>query len=187
MRPPKVETETLLARLMDVLKSKGYEGASLNDLAKASGLQKASLYHRFPGGKKEIVLAVLAYADEWMDQHVIGIMNDRLKNPKIRLKEALENTREFYEDGEAICIIRALGLGSGMEIFGQQLRSVVEKWIGSFVAVALDSGFDPINADKIAMNALIKIQGSLVVAKALDSQKPFLEAMKEIEKDFSIK
>jgi len=54
MRPQKVNNTELVKGLLNVFRSKGYDGASLNDLAVASGLQKASLYHRFPNGKKEI-------------------------------------------------------------------------------------------------------------------------------------
>jgi Bacterial regulatory proteins, tetR family len=36
----------------------GFEGVSVKHLADATGLEKASLYYRCPGGKDEIVMAV---------------------------------------------------------------------------------------------------------------------------------
>ena len=54
MRPQKTLDEDVLAGLTEVFQSKGYEAASLQDLARATGLKKASLYHRFPGGKKQM-------------------------------------------------------------------------------------------------------------------------------------
>jgi len=56
MRPKKVLDETILKGLAEVFRSKGYEGASLKDLSEATGLKKASLYHRFPNGKSEMAL-----------------------------------------------------------------------------------------------------------------------------------
>ena len=56
MRPQKTLDEDVLAGLTEVFQSKGYEAASLQDLARATGLKKASLYHRFPGGKKQMAL-----------------------------------------------------------------------------------------------------------------------------------
>ena len=70
MRPQKVEDQALLLGLMAVLSAKGYDGASLNELAESSGLQKASLYHRFPAGKKEITSAVLNYVNEWVKKNI---------------------------------------------------------------------------------------------------------------------
>ncbi len=184
MRPPKIETEVLLDRLMDVLKSKGYEGASLNDLANACGLQKASLYHRFPGGKKDIVLAVLEHADKWLDKHVFQILKDSAKDPHDRLKKALRNTKAFYDEGEAVCIIRAMGLGTGIEIFGEELKGAIHKWLESLTTIGVDAGMKPGKAKQVAMKALVNIQGSLVVAKATESTTPFLSALKEIEETY---
>ena len=45
----KVNEDELLDRLTDVFRTYGYEGASLSKISEATGLQRASLYHRFPG------------------------------------------------------------------------------------------------------------------------------------------
>lgn len=49
---------------MSVIRSKGYDCSSLNDLVNSKGLQKASLYYGFPKGEKEITSVVLKYVDE---------------------------------------------------------------------------------------------------------------------------
>ncbi len=54
----KVTEEELLDRLTSVFRTHGFEGASLSLISKATGLQRASLYHRFPGGKEEMAKAV---------------------------------------------------------------------------------------------------------------------------------
>ena len=59
MASPKVHDEKLIERLTSVFRIYGYEGASLSRIAEATGLQRASLYHRFPGGKEEMAEAVL--------------------------------------------------------------------------------------------------------------------------------
>ena len=182
MRPQKIETAALLERLMQVLKSKGYEGASLNDLASASGLKKASLYHRFPGGKKDIVMAVLVHADQWLNENVFAVLQNSAKDPSDRLKEALLNTKSFYNDGDAVCIIRALSLETGLQIFGSTLKVSVEKWLASLEKVGLDMGMSEEAAKHKALQSLILIQGSLVVAKATASKAPFLSSIEDIEK-----
>ena len=52
-RTAKVSDQELMERLAKVFRNYGYEGASMTVLAKVTGLQKASLYHRFPGGKQD--------------------------------------------------------------------------------------------------------------------------------------
>ena len=76
--------------LMEVIRAKGFEGASMNDLAEATGLKKASLYHRFPGGKQEITEAVLAYTQSWGRTHISGVLTDSTQAPEARLTKVIE-------------------------------------------------------------------------------------------------
>ena len=50
MPTTKVTDNQLLDKLTEVFRLYGYEGASLSRISKVTGLQRASLYHRFPGG-----------------------------------------------------------------------------------------------------------------------------------------
>ena len=184
MRPQKVEKEELLGRLMTVIRAKGYDGASLNDLAEASGLKKASLYHRYPGGKKDIAVSVMQYADEWAKAHVFDILQDSSKKPKTRIRTAVQNIRALYEDGEAICIIRALTTENGLSLFGDELKDTVQDWLIHFSQFGQEVGLSKKAAEELSMNTVIGIQGSLVVAKALRSKEPFLNAMQEIENNY---
>lgn len=51
--------DALLEQLVVVFRERGYEGATLVQLAAATGLGKASLYHHFPGGKAEMAAVLL--------------------------------------------------------------------------------------------------------------------------------
>ncbi|APO79009.1 TetR family transcriptional regulator protein (plasmid) [Rhizobium etli 8C-3] len=54
----KVMRETIVSTARELFRSRGYAGASMNDLADAVGLKKSSLYVRFPN-KEALVPAVL--------------------------------------------------------------------------------------------------------------------------------
>ncbi len=54
MRPRKIEDEELYGALLATFRLKGYDGTSMHNLEIASGLKKASLYHRYPNGTKEM-------------------------------------------------------------------------------------------------------------------------------------
>jgi len=173
MRPQKVEDNVLLAGLMSVLRSKGYEGASLNDLAASSGLQKASLYHRFPGGKKEITAAVLGFVNQWVEKQVYEPLTNEKLAPAKRLTRTLANIDELYASGEECCIFRALSMDTGMELFGPQIKASMQLWIDGFTALGLAFGFSKKQSTDKALQVLINIQGSLVVCKGLDSLAVF--------------
>ncbi|MBL6445998.1 TetR/AcrR family transcriptional regulator [Fulvivirga sp. 29W222] len=181
VRPQKIDDQTLLAGLKDVLSAKGYEGASLNELASSSGLQKASLYHRFPGGKKDIVLAVLNFVGEWIDTNIVNVLRDKHIKPEERLRYALSKIDELYNGGKSTCILRALSMDSGMDLFNAELNGAATKWIDSFHAFGRDLGMSEESAQHAAVTVLTKIQGSLVVSKMLDDPQVFKTAIKEIE------
>ena len=62
---PLLNDDALLDGLLGVFRRYGYEGASLTRISAATGLKRSSLYYRFPGGKPEMVGAVLARANAW--------------------------------------------------------------------------------------------------------------------------
>jgi AcrR family transcriptional regulator len=117
MRPQKVTNQNLIEGLMSVIQSKGYNGSSLNDLANSTGLQKASLYHRFPKGKKEITSAVLTYVEQWVDINIVELLSDMGQKPNERLKIVIENIDNLYDGGEKICVLRALTMDNNFKSF----------------------------------------------------------------------
>lgn len=181
MRPQKVQDEELLNGMMSVLRDKGYDGVSLNDLSKAAGLQKASLYHRFPGGKKEIGQALLAYIDLWLESNVLGVIADETKSPENRLLMVLKNVREIYEDGNKACLMKAVSGQIGLNLFGDELKTSMSKWIKGFTDLALAFGFDKQRAKKLGHQVLINIQGALIVSKGMDSNEFFLTSLENIK------
>src|ERR1700674_3382424 len=72
MRPAKVTDERLYEDLAGVFRRKGYDGASYSDIMEATGLVKASLYHRFPDGKEQMVNAILSRVDKEFVDYVLA-------------------------------------------------------------------------------------------------------------------
>ena len=70
--PERMPDEQLLGALSEVFRAHGYEGATLAKVSEATGLQKSSLYHRFPGGKEQMAKAVLDAAAARVAGHVLA-------------------------------------------------------------------------------------------------------------------
>lgn len=170
---------------MTVLRSKGFDGASINDMAEATGLKKASLYHRFPGGKKEIAEAVLKYVSDWNNKNIAQVLQSEEGTPKSRLDKGLLSIKNLYNNGDSICILRALTMENSADLFGVQIEQGFELWIESFTKLGVDFGFSKAKARKVAMEVIIKIQGSLVVSKGMKNQSPFQQAIKSIKETYT--
>ncbi len=182
MRPQKIDDEKLMAALTQVFRAKGYEGASLNDIAKACGLQKASLYHRFPGGKKEMVSEVLAHVAEWVKVNILDVLTNTSALPNDRLEAALQNIQEFYNYGQNSCLLRMLSMEPSLNLFEEKLQRGMKNWLAAFTDLGISFGSTEEEAKLKALEVLISIQGSLVVCKTLDSTEPFLSTIERIRK-----
>jgi len=185
MRPQKIDNQTLLSGLMTVLSSKGYDGASLNDLASSSGLQKASLYHRFPGGKKDIALAVLNYVGDWIEKNIVKALEDDSIAPIERLHMALEKIDDLYNGGKSTCILRALSMDNGMSLYSMELKEAAQNWVDSFYQLGKAFGMSEDRAYQTALKVLINVQGSLVVCKMMKDNQIFKNSLVDIKKLYS--
>ena len=54
----------MIEQAVILLARKGPQGASFNEVLQASGAPRGSLYHHFPGGKDELVLAAMDAAGQ---------------------------------------------------------------------------------------------------------------------------
>jgi AcrR family transcriptional regulator len=76
-KAPKV-TETTKKRLSQIYVvaaklfcDKGFDATSMSDIANAVGMTKAGIYHFVPGGKKDLLFAVMNYGMDRLDAQVI--------------------------------------------------------------------------------------------------------------------
>ncbi len=184
MRPQKILDKDLILGLTQTFRTKGYEGASVNKIAEITGLKKASLYHRFPGGKKEMAECVLNYMREWGEMNIISVLIDEKVNPEQRLIDGLLNIKSLYNEGKDNCVFRALSMQSGLELFEKQIKKGMQLWIHAFTKIGEDFGLPNTKAKAIATNVLIEIQGSLIVSKGLNDNSVFDTTLNNIKKHY---
>ena len=175
MRPAKITEEKLFEQLMEIFRRKGYDGTSYADLMKATGLVKASLYHRFPGGKEEMVNALLEEVDRQFAKHVLAPAYEE-GDPAGRARLIARRLREFYQDGKRSCFLDVLSLGENRSTLNHARKSM-ESWLESFARIGRDAGLQPKMARKRAEEAVASVEGGLVVARVLGNRRPFLRVL----------
>lgn len=187
MRPQKVNDEELMEKMLPLVRKRGYVGTSLNELAAVTGLKKASLYHRFPGGKEEIIHAMLRNVSAWVKENIIEVLKEENNRPEKRLKAAIKNIATFYDNGKSPCLLRSLSMETGEDLFVKELNAGMERWIEAFMKLGSDLGLPENEARDRATETLVLIQGSLVVSQTLKNTQPFKQALVKIEKMYTLK
>jgi AcrR family transcriptional regulator len=180
MPTTKVEPDHIIDRLMEVFRTVGYDGATLSRLSKATGLQRASLYHRFPGGKKAMAEAVLAHARAWLDRHVLSPLTGS-GTPHARLQKMANALGTFYMQGGTSCLLDSLSFGEGNAIFRDPIRAAFAHWIETLAALVAEStGCSTAEAHRRAEDAVLSIQGALVLARGTGDPQPFQRVLKRL-------
>jgi TetR/AcrR family transcriptional regulator, lmrAB and yxaGH operons repressor len=174
-----ISDQDFLDIALDLFRTYGFEGVSIKRLADAAGLEKASLYHRYPGGKDEIVMAVATEAAGWFQKNVF----DPLAGPgpaKRRILQVSENLRSFYANGTKACICDVLSIPGASEELRAALRVTTEAWITAFAGICRESGLSPSAARSRAEEAILRIEGALVLSRVLGDNASFERVLKQL-------
>ena len=139
MPPALLSRDEVIDKLMLVVRRAGYDGASLAELSKATGLGKSSLYHYFPNGKDDMVRAVLDHLETQLRDSIFTPL--RGPGPARRRVEAMVKTiDEYYRGGRESCLIGNLVLGTSRTRFRPQLKAIVDEWIEALTGALVDGG-----------------------------------------------
>lgn len=169
----KIEDEALMEHLGAAFKDVGFEGASLAMLSEAAGLTKSSLYHRFPEGKNQIALEVLYRTRRYLDAEVFPVLlGDAL--PQARVKAFTASLNTIYASGADSCLLNMLAPPRGQpKGCGQEIASIFHQFLKAVASVSRAAGCPAAEARHRAEQALVEIQGALVLARGIGDPAVF--------------
>lgn len=150
---------------------KGYDGMSLADLARETGLQKASLYYRFPDGKESMARAALASVAEIFAESLFA----RLANlaDADLLRELEKRLRRYYVDGRLGCLLGAFAVPATAERFRPEMQTLLERFQSGLMAVVMRLGLGKREARRRAEDFIVDLEGSLILASISQDTRAF--------------
>ncbi|MEU5701626.1 TetR/AcrR family transcriptional regulator [Streptomyces aurantiacus] len=177
-RTASVDDELIHARLAAVFRASGYAGASLSDLSRAVGLQRASLYHRFPDGKPAMAAAVLTS----METQFGDILQPLASEPDVAegVAEMARRMALVYKDGLMACVLDTMTLSGAPQGIRDQATRLARTWLQAMSDAAARAGASEQDAQRRARAALVRIEGALVVARVLDDSSVFEQVLGEL-------
>lgn len=158
--------------LAEAFREYGYEGASLAVLSKATGLGKGSLYNFFPGGKEEMMAAVLADVDEWFATTMFAPLA-QTGDPAGAVTTMFDAAMVYFRSGRRVCLVGALGLDAAGEAFASTISSYFGRWIAALAQCLESADVPAASARPLAEEAVSAIQGAIVLARALGEEATF--------------
>lgn len=170
----------ILPLLAEVFRAHGYEGTTLALLTGATGLGKGSLYHFFPGGKEQMALEVLAEIDTWFEVNVFVPLL-KSSDPNRAIAEMLVSVEAYFRAGKRMCLVGVVAVGASRDFFAEQVHDYFKRWGDALASALRRAGKTPAEAKRKSEDALLVIQGALVLARALDDPKIFTRALADLK------
>lgn len=171
--------DTYIPFLLQLFRQYGYDGATLSKISEATGLGKASLYHHFPGGKDEMVNAVLSYLEQWLEQNILQDLRSD-GDALTRFQRMCDHISDLYEGGQQPCLFAILLMGSARDVFHPKLQTLLHTWVDAITVVLIKAGLDETQAKQRGEDAVIAVQGSLVLSHGLNDFVPFQRVIKQL-------
>lgn len=170
--------EVLLQPLADVFGDRGYHGATLTELAAATGLSKASLYHHFPGGKSEMAGALIRRAVAHLNNLAYRHLG-RSETQASRIAAFVDGFARYTEQGEKPCLLMALSREAD---FADDIHAQTQEWLAQLARAYLVEGVSEKAATRRARQLLASLYGALALSQLLGDPKPFRQAIKRLSK-----
>ena len=164
--------QTMIERTAVLLAKKGLQGASFSEILEASGAPRGSLYHHFPGGKDELVLAALEHAAN----QALGVL-DRLAGKPAR--EVAEGFLSLWRsvlarsDFSAGCAVVAVTVAAESEDLRAQAAEILCNWREKLATLFAAGGIPKKKARSLAASLVAACEGGVILARAERSFEPF--------------
>lgn len=123
--------------------------------------------------------AVLTRADEWLITHALGPLQGPGKPPE-RVRTMARALSEFYGAGQHSCLLDAFSLGGENTALRKHVSASMTAWIAALAELVREVGVPAAEAHHRAQDAVARIQGTLVLSRAIGDASPFRRTLREL-------
>lgn len=155
--------EDILSAAAQMFREKGYNAASMQDIADAVGLQKASLYHHI-SGKQEILLAILDHALDLLNADMEQVVRKDLPAER-KLGEAMRAyTHRLTADADlaAVLLLEHRSLKPALRKKHIVRRDKFEAYWRQIIAEGVEQGVFRLVDPEIIGFALLGVQNWMI-------------------------
>lgn len=179
---PKIvaERSDVIPALAEIFREHGFEGASISIITKKTGLGKGSLYHFFPGGKEDMATAVLRDIDEWFADQVFQPLRT-VDNAHSAIIGMFASIIAYFRSGRRVCLVGVFALDNARDRFSKLVRDYFAEWRAALASALRSGGCPKREAIALSEEAVIAVQGALILARALDEPAVFERALNRVQ------
>jgi TetR/AcrR family transcriptional regulator, lmrAB and yxaGH operons repressor len=168
-----VEVDQVLSRMF---RQRGFDGLSLSDFERETGMAKASLYYRFPEGKNSMARAVLLGVADEFERGLFAQLPTL--PPHEALQHFVEGLLAYYENGKLGCLLGAFAVPGTAARFRPELQNLLQGFMHALTSILTRAGQPKAQAQQRAEDFVADLQGSLVLATVSGEPRVFARRLK---------
>lgn len=162
----------MIERTAVLLAKKGLQGTSFSEVLEVSGAPRGSLYHHFPGGKDELVLAAVRFAGD----QALAALNRASGAPAggvARTFAALWRAVLSMSGFAAGCAVVAVTVAADSPALLDSAAAVFRDWRVRLGALLAQGGIPEDRAPALAAGLISGFEGAVILSRAERSFEPF--------------
>src|SRR5271155_1482951 len=154
--------QRMIEKAVVLLARNGLKRASFSEVLEASGAPRGSLYHHFPGGKRELVLAAMNEASRRALAALEALRGQRAD----KVAEAFTSiwasvlTRSRLEAG---CAVVAVTLASDLPVLRERAGQIFKAWRELLSRMLLEGGVQRERSDGLAAGLIAACEGAVAI------------------------
>ena len=171
-----MDTKSLIIEIAtDLFQQKGYKSVGLNEILKACNISKGSLYHHFPNGKEELLIACLQSLEEVITEDIENIFN-RSANTEEAAKVMIEKLIVNFETEGTITGYTFSSIVSEMASLNDPVReacaALYQKIHDIYYSKLAEDGFSKERAHSLALMMTASVEGAMLLCLTQKSADP---------------
>lgn len=168
--------ERMVVGATKLLASKGLQATSFSEVIELTETPRGSIYHHFPGGKDELVLAALDEAERRMLDALTAAGTTSAESV---LEAAVGVWRDLLSVSEVTtgCAAAAVTVATDNEALLDAAGRVFETWTERLTDLFTAGGLTEDAARGFAATVLATVEGAVVIARAKRSLEAYDEAV----------
>ena len=156
-----------------VLARRGLHASAFSEVLAVTGASRGSIYHHFPGGKAELIEAVLDDYGSDTDDALQALHGQPLM-AVVRGALALWRERLINDDCESSCPVAAVTVAADSTRLESECRAIFDQWTATLAGALASGGLKGAGqARALATLMMAAIQGGTVLARAQGGIEPY--------------
>ncbi len=155
-----------------LLAERGLQATSFSTVLAATGAPRGSIYHHFPGGKDELIIAAIGATEE----HVVGLLSfpagttvDEVVDSFLTAWRALLTVADFHVG----CALVAVSVAADSDAVRERAAQAFRTWRSGLTRALRTAGLDAATAVSTAALLLAASEGAVVMCRAERDITPF--------------